>query len=148
MQPSKELQQTVDHLNSFLRGELSAVETYRQAIGKLERPAIRTTLAQCERSHEQRVRLLMDEIIRRGGEPASSSGPWGTFAKLVEGTAAAFGDKAALSALEEGEDHGRDDYKRDLGDLDASARQLIETQVLPEQERTHNAISLLKKNLS
>lgn len=78
MELSKEVQQTVDHLNSFLRGELSAVETYRQAMSKVDRPAIRTTLAQCERSHEQRVRLLMDEIIRRGGEPATSSGPWGT----------------------------------------------------------------------
>lgn len=71
----------------------------------------------------------MDEVIRRGGEPATSSGPWGTFAKLVEGGAAAFGDKAALRALEEGEDHGRDDYRRDLADLDASARQFVETQV-------------------
>jgi len=148
MQTSKTTENTVDHLNSFLRGELSAVETYRQALEKLDSFAYRSTLEQCARSHEQRVRVLAEEVRRRGGEPAQGSGAWGTFAKIVEGGAAVLGEKAAIAALEEGEDHGRDDYRRDLEDLDAAARQLIELQVLPEQYRTHEAMSTLKKTLS
>lgn len=148
MQAQTSPKEAIDHLNSFLRGELSAVETYRQALQKLDDFAHRATLEQCARSHEQRVRLLTDEVRRLGGEPAKSSGPWGTFANLVEGGAALFGDKAAIAALEEGEDHGKADYRRDLKDLDGEARLFVESRVLPEQIRTHDAMSVLKKALS
>src|SRR5688572_29650444 len=123
--------QTVDQLNSFLRGELSAVETYRQALSKIENAAHRSTLEQCSRSHQSRVEWLQQEIQRRGGAPAKDSGIWGSFAKAVEGTAKAFGEKAAIAALEEGEDHGKDDYQRDINKLDAAARQLIESRIIP-----------------
>jgi demethoxyubiquinone hydroxylase (CLK1/Coq7/Cat5 family) len=139
---------TVDHLNSFLRGELSAVETYRQALKKLDAFAHRATLEQCARSHEQRVQLLSEEVRRLGGDPAKGSGTWGSFAQLVEGGATLLGDKAAIAALEEGEDHGKADYRRDLGSLDGEARLFVESRVLPEQIRTHDAMSTLKKSLS
>jgi len=139
---------TVDKLNSFLRGEISAVETYRQAIAKLGNTSEAPTLNDCMQSHAQRVRALEQEVRRRGGQPAQSSGPWGTFAKLVEGSATAIGEKAAIAALEEGEDHGRNDYKRELSGLEPDARSFVEQQLLPEQLRTHNALSALKKSLS
>jgi hypothetical protein len=138
---------TVDKLNSFLRGELSAVETYRQALDKLGNKPEASTLNDCMRSHERRAQLLSQEIRRRGGEPAQSSGAWGTFAKLVEGSAKAFGEKAAIAALEEGEDHGRDDYKRDAKDLEPDAQTFVNQQLFPEQLRTHQAMSTLKSSL-
>jgi hypothetical protein len=140
--------ETVEKLNSFLRGEISAVETYRQALEKLGTKPESNVLNDCMRSHAERVSLLKDEIRRRGGEPAQESGPWGTFAKLVEGGAKAFGEQAAIAALEEGEDHGRDDYKRDAPKLEADARTFVEQYLIPEQLRTHRAMSSLKKNLS
>jgi demethoxyubiquinone hydroxylase (CLK1/Coq7/Cat5 family) len=148
MQTTHTNDQTIDQLNSFLRGELSAVETYRQALSAVSSVPHRSTLELCERSHQSRVDILRQEVQRRGGEPAQGSGAWGTFAKAIEGTAKAMGEKGAIAALEEGEDHGREDYRRDIQKLDAGARQLIETQVLPEQLRTHDAISALKKQLS
>jgi len=57
------------------------------------------------------------------------------------------GEKAAVAALEEGEDHRRDDYRREVGKVDAESRQSIEVEVLPEQERTHGTLSTLKKTL-
>jgi hypothetical protein len=140
--------QTIDQLNSFLRGELSAVETYRQALDATGSVPHRSTLELCARSHQTRAELLREEVQRRGGTPADGSGAWGAFAKAVEGTAGAFGERSAIVALEQGEDHGRDDYRRDIKKLDTAARQLIETRVLPEQLRTHDAISALKKQLS
>jgi len=149
MQTNPNNSQTIDQLNSFLRGELSAVETYRQALQKIG-PAspVVSQLEACARSHESRVQMLAQEVLQLGGEPAKTSGVWGTFAKLVEGGAQAFGEKAAISVLEEGEDHGRDDYRRDLDSLNAPARRLIEMHVLPEQERTHRTLSSIKKSLS
>jgi uncharacterized protein (TIGR02284 family) len=138
-------QATIEQLNSFLRGEMSAVETYSQAIEKMsDEPSLRAPLSECQRSHEQRVQILMEEIRRFGGTPEKSSGAWGSFAKLVEGGSKVFGKKAALAALEEGEDHGRNDYQRDLDDLSPEARRLVETKLLPEQLKTHDRLNQIK----
>jgi hypothetical protein len=141
------MQASVNALNSFLRGEMSAVETYRQALDKIDTDPVRSTLEQCLTSHQKRVALLSGRISALGGDVATGSGAWGTFAKLVEGGAKVFGEKAAVAALEEGEDHGRNDYQRDLDKLDTESRQLVERQVLPEQERTHRELSNLKKTV-
>ena len=141
----KTLDKDVEQLNSFLRGEVSAVETYTQAIDKLsDEPSVRAKLAACRESHAQRAALLRAEIERRGGAPASGSGAWGSFAQLVEGGAKMFGRKAAIAALEEGEDHGRDDYRSDLAELSPDVRRLVETQLLPKQMQTHDVLSQLK----
>ena len=139
---------SVATLNSILRGEISAVETYDQALKKLDDDAaITEQLRRCRSSHEQRVTLLRREISGRGGEPASGSGAWGAFAKLVEGGAKGFGKKAAISALEEGEDHGLKLYRDDLPKLDANTRSKLESQLMTEQEQTHRAMSTLKHTL-
>lgn len=142
-----ETDKTVDALNGFLRGEISAVETYRQAIAKLDDSPARAQLEDCRRSHELRVATLSEWVARMGGEPATESGSWGAFARLVEGGAKAFGERAAVSALEEGEDHGLKLYRDDLPKLDPAARELVETDLLPAQERTHQFLSTLKRTL-
>jgi hypothetical protein len=141
--------QNVSHLNSFLRGEISAVETYRMALEKipLDSPA-RSQLESCLTSHQERVLLLRDAILQLGGDPAQSSGAWGAFAKSIEGGAKVFGEKAAIAVLEEGEDHGLKDYRGDISDLDGSALRLVESRLLPEQVQTHRTMSQLKKQLS
>jgi uncharacterized protein (TIGR02284 family) len=140
--------ETIDQLNSFLRGELSAAETYRLALEKLEQTEFRGSLVQCSRSHEERARLLTEAILGRGGEPSDSSGAWGSLVRMIERSASAISERAAVSMLEEGEDHGRDDYLRDLDHLEPSARQLVEFAILPEQRRTHDTIKAVKRSLS
>lgn len=139
-----ETDKSVDTLNGFLRGEISAVETYRQAIERLAGSATVPQLEACQRSHEQRVTKLQYQVARLGGEPANDSGAWGAFARLVEGGAKAFGERAAVAALEQGEDHGLKLYRDDLDKLDATARAFVETDLLPAQEETHRSMSTLK----
>ncbi len=139
---------TISQLNSFLRGELSAAETYRPALDGLEQSEHRPTLVQCSRSHEERARLLTEAILGRGGEPAESSGAWGSLVRMLERSAAAISESAAIAVLEEGEDHGRDDYLRDIDNLEPTARQLVEFAILPEQRRTHDTIKAVKRSLS
>jgi demethoxyubiquinone hydroxylase (CLK1/Coq7/Cat5 family) len=143
-----DIQKNVDQLNSFLRGEMSAVETYRQALEALKSSTHVSKLTECKQSHEQRVAILTDEIRKLGGKPAESSGAWGTFAKAVEGGAKALGEKTAIAALEEGEDHGNRDYKTDVQKLDGEARTVVEQRVVPLQLRSHANMSALKKQLS
>lgn len=140
-------EKTVDTLNSFLRGEISAVETYRQALEKITDASLRPRLQECSRSHEDRAAKLRNRIGQLGGKPAEDSGAWGGFAKLVEGGAKVFGVKAALAALEEGEDHGLKLYKKDLDNLDASTRSFVESDLLPEQQRSHDNMSALKHSV-
>ncbi len=135
---------SIDHLNSFLRGEISACETYRMAIAKLEDEPFRSELEQNLISHELRCDGLRRRIRLLGGTPSDSSGMWGTFAKLIEGSAKAFGPRAAIAALESGEDHGLADFKRDVTDLDTETRVFVLTHLLPEQEKTHETMSKLK----
>ena len=139
--------QPVDQLNSFLRGEISAVETYRQALNKVNDTRTRSQLEQCHLSHQQRVDMLKMRITELGGNPAEGSGAWGAFAKAAEGSAAALGEKAAIDVLEEGEDHGLKDYQQHLSDLDAASRMFVEQELLPAQLRTHRALSTLKHTL-
>ena len=139
---------TVDTLNEFLRGEISAVETYRQAIDKLSSSPNRTQLEECRRSHEQRIGKLEEQVRRLGGEPAKGSGAWGAFAKLVEGGAKVLGEGTAIAALEEGEDHGLKLYRGDLSNLDAASRELVQSDLLTAQEKTHRSMSTLKKTVS
>jgi hypothetical protein len=136
-------------LNKFLRGELSAVETYRQALERLSTSACATDLIENKRSHEQRVEMLRNQITRLGGKPSEDSGPWGSFAKLFEGGAKLFGEKSAIAALEEGEDHGLKLYRSnsDVEKLDLATRDFVERSLLPEQERTHRTASRLKHTM-
>jgi uncharacterized protein (TIGR02284 family) len=128
---------TIDQLNSLLRGEISAVETYRQAIEKVddEHASDATALRGVAQEHGEAAQALREEIRRLGGEADESSGAWGAWAKTVEGTAKLFGDAAALKALKEGEEHGLKDYREALGDVDEPARVLISTRLIPNQVR-------------
>jgi uncharacterized protein (TIGR02284 family) len=139
---------SIDQLNSFLRGEMAAVETYQMAINKLDpASAARDELLVNLKSHQDRVMMLQDALTALGGTPAKSSGPWGTFAKAVEGTAKTLGDKMAVAALEEGEDHGLKDYKTDIDKVDPGCRNIV-AQLLPQQQQTHDRLSALKRRIS
>lgn len=135
----------VKALNSFLRGEISAVETYDQALESVDHEVAKGILETIRASHAARVAILRDEINRLGGDPADGSGIWGAFAKAVEGGAKLFGDSPAVAALEEGEDHGLADYKRDLDKLSPEVKSFVTMQLLPKQQTSHDAMSNLKK---
>ena len=130
----------VGKLNEFLKNEIAAVETYSQCIEKSAGSATLPSLLELRQSHAGRAQLLRDRIVALGGTPAEGSGVWGSFAKLVEGGAKPFGEKAALSALEEGEDKGLEDYS-EIDDLSDATRQFVTSMLLPEQQRSHAAMS-------
>lgn len=127
----------LDQLNSLLRGEISAVETYKQAIEKVddEHASDATVLRGIAQEHGEAAQALRDEINRLGGEADDSSGAWGVWAKTIEGTAKLFGDASALKALKEGEEHGLKDYREALADLDEPSRNLVSTLLIPNQVR-------------
>lgn len=140
-------EQVIEQLNSFLRGEISSVETYRQALTRVKDASALGKIQDVERDHQRRVDLLRQRIVQLGGKPSDGSGLWGAWAKAVQGGAVLLGEKAAIEALETGEDHGLADYRRDLAKLDSDTQQFVQADLLPAQVRTHGTMSALKKTL-
>jgi rubrerythrin len=113
----------VNDLNSCIRSELAAVETYRQALEKARDrhgrdPDYRTLEGFC-REHEESSSRLRALVVGLGGEPTDDSGAWGTWSKTVMGAAKVFGDASTLKALKEGEETGLKEYRALADDADA-----------------------------
>jgi hypothetical protein len=148
MQPTASRTDTVSRLAALCRGEISAVETYNQALdsGVLARFADQLRL--CQSSHQTRADILRRQIAALGGMPPVSSGAWGSFVKMVEGVATALGEKPAIAVLEQGEDHGLKDYRQRTAELDLGSQALVREHLLPQQVETHRIVSTLKHSLS
>ncbi|WP_367872088.1 DUF2383 domain-containing protein [Luteolibacter sp. Populi] len=108
----------IEVCNSLLRGELSAIETYTQAIAKFDGDPERRALEAIRDDHERSADRLRDHLADMGATAATDSGAWGSFAKAVEGSAKVLGESPALAALEQGEEHGIDEYENALRNAD------------------------------
>jgi uncharacterized protein (TIGR02284 family) len=128
----------IDCLNSLLRGELAAIETYQQALAKVDKEPGAADLRRLHAEHREAANTIRQHIHKHGGDPVQGSGAWGTWAKSVEGTAKLFGNTAAMKALKEGEEHGVKDYEKALENeaLPTDCKTLIQTQLLA-QTRAH-----------
>lgn len=135
---------TEQEIETLLRGEIAAAETYKQALDQVDHPEA-DTLRQVQQQHGQAIRFFYEQLVARGEYPAKTSGVWGFFARAVEGGARLFGDKAALAALREGERQGLDLYERALesGLLPPACRTFIEQGLIPEQRRHIDILSRL-----
>ncbi len=138
----------VRQLNSLLRGEISATETYRMAMDQVGdsddvAPTNIGLLREMQKEHGRAAQALRDRIRELGGEPADSSGSWGVWANFTQGSANLFGDAAALKSLKEGEEHGLKEQQNAVGDLDGTSADLIRNQFIPAQQRHINLLDQL-----
>lgn len=140
-------QTDIKYLNSFLKNELSAIETYKQVINKADSADISSSLSALQESHRRRADLLSERIRSLGGAPADSAGAWGGIVKMVQAGTNLFGEKAAIHNLEEGEDRGRDDYQRDVSKLSPENQRFIEERIMPEQLRSHDAMEAIEQQV-
>ena len=124
---------TIDLLNSLLRGELAAVETYRQAEAKFDDLLEAELLKQVTRDHQQVGAQLRDRVTRSGGKAERNSEVWSAFTRVAEEGAMMSGKTAALKALKEGEQHGVSSYEAALKDegLPPECQNLIRNTLLP-----------------
>src|SRR5437764_9319420 len=131
--------ESIRQLNSFLRGEISAAETYRMAIDKAadsdKNAANLGLLREIQEEHGRAAQAIRDRIRELGGEPSDSSGAWGAWAKFTQGTANLFGDTSSLKGLKEGEEPGLKHYEEGIDDIDDTSAELITNQLIPAQRR-------------
>lgn len=133
---------TISALNRLLRGEMSAANAYEIAMESLDSHP-RHVLRTCWNSHSQRCAMLRDRILLLGEEPADGPGIWGTVTTALTNGAAALGDERVIALLEQGEDHGNDEYGKILREatIDESTYLWLSEVLHPEQIRTHRLMS-------
>ena len=139
--------EAISQLNSLLRGEISATETYRMAMDSVKDNdkfgSQLSVLREMQADHGRAAQALRDRIRALGGEASDSSGVWGAWAKFTQGTANLFGDAASLKALKEGEEHGLKDYEEAVDDVDVVSLEHIRRELIPAQQRHINALDRL-----
>jgi uncharacterized protein (TIGR02284 family) len=128
-----------DKLDELLKNELASVETYQQALDKIREDTglgEAQELVRIYEDHKDSASKLETQIRQLGGVPPTDSGAWGTWSKIVMGSAKLLGDKAALSALREGEENGAQDYQEALEDMEVptDVQSLIRGSLLPKQQ--------------
>lgn len=99
-----------DALNTLLRGEMGAVDTYTQALGHFADPHVITDLQKIRDEHSKAVRELRDHVIQFGGQPSERAGEWGAATAAVATAAKAVGPAAVLASLRHGEEDAATEY--------------------------------------
>lgn len=124
-------------LTTLVKDELSAMETYLEALEVLSGAPEEEDLRRLEAEHEEAASLLRERSSELGLEPPSSSGARGAWARAVAGAARLMGDASALRALREGEERGIRDYESALREegLPPELRALIGDELLPRARR-------------
>jgi len=138
--------QHIKTINKLLKNEIAATETYQQVLDKLKEEAgLAESMALMPILEEHKIAVvrLQAQYLRFKGESSENSGAWGTWAKMILGTANLLGKESVLKALLEGEKSGADDYKAALEDSEllADIRGLIEEKLLPAQQAHIEALA-------
>jgi Domain of unknown function (DUF2383) len=126
-------------IEKLLKDELSATETYQQALEKFRVPGgqfVANSLTPIFGNHKAAVISLEAQIVKLGGTPHKDTGAWGSWAKILLEGATLIGKQTAIKVLLEGEKSGEVDYEAALKDtkLSPEIRTLIESKLLPAQQ--------------
>lgn len=126
-------------IDDLIRGELAAMKTYDTVIKDLK-GAEKTQMESIRRDHEKNVDRLSKYV---SGKPellddTESSGVWGTFSTAWTKGAKLFGNETALKALQQGEEHGVNEYMEALDDdsIPKELKSQIREDMIPKQ-RAH-----------
>jgi len=127
---------TTEKLKNIYQAEISAMESYTLALGKIRKKPERDHLEKLKNDHTSAANTFRKQLSDSDKGIPQSSGPWGTLAKTVIGTAKLFGEKPILLALKEGEEHWLKQYQAILKeDIDASIKSIIRQKLIPQQKR-------------
>lgn len=123
----------IELCNSLLRGEISAVQTYGQAIDKFSDEAEVSTLIRIQGEHQKAVELLRENVLSMHGLPETDSGAWGATTKAIQAVADFLGETSAIRSLQQGEELGQAAYESALENENAmpECKLMIRNQLLP-----------------
>lgn len=129
---------SINELNTFLKGEYMAIDSYERYIQTVKEPAIKGELQKIQKEHKQHAIQISERIQNLGGKPADSPGIAGRVAETISGIKD-IGNKSYQTILKEaynGEDKGikmADELVK--GDLDSESKNLVNN--ILNTDRTH-----------
>lgn len=132
---------TIEQLTRIDALERSFVACYEVAIAQISDPYVRQQIEECQRSHQMRADILVEEIEDLGGH----RDPEQLDAAIAIGDNV-IGEAASIARLLLLEDLVLAGYRVKLIEgLDYDVRDLVQGDILPEQERTHAILSSLQQ---
>jgi hypothetical protein len=143
----------IERLNCLLRVELAAVAGYQKALRVQKKKAVADSdhILHLASDHQRTVAALHGSVRARGGAPVVAGDPWeGAVAAALEdeGASAMLENKEFVAALLEVERRGLAEYEAALGSLDEDARELVELELMPRQQRHVARLSAMLDHLA
>ncbi|MDT4288399.1 DUF2383 domain-containing protein [Methylomonas sp. MO1] len=138
----------IEKIDSLLKNEISATETYRQALESFWKDTRRCevdSLLQICQDHNEAAALLKAQIRQLGGAPSDKSSNWGTWEKIFQIGVNMLGKYSAIEALRDVEFSCSKAYGQALLDyqLPLALRSLIETKLLPNLQSNMRTLDQL-----
>ena len=132
-------------INEILRGEISAQESYKQVMDKIESDPESIRLKSFLEDHTEAVKFWKAQARGEYMQPQTDSGAWGTAVQAFVGTSKLLGNTNALRALKVGEEIGLNNYKKMLNDdeLLPSHKETIRSKFIPKQEMHINSLNAM-----
>ena len=131
----------VKALAELLAGEISALDAYDLALERIRNQELRAKIREPRDSHALRIEQLKERLAALGESPDNTGKTWSAIARFVEGSAASISDRIALSVLAAGEEFGLEQYKHHMNELDSDSYDLVESEIVPAQQKTLQTMS-------
>lgn len=126
-------------LDDLMRGEMAAVKAYDTAIKETKNAKEKATLETLRNDHQKAVTAMSKYAAGKPDilEDTKDAGAWGTFASAWTKTRSITGNEGALKALQQGEEHGIEEYNEALEDetLPKALKDQIRAELLPNQKK-------------
>ncbi|NMB02088.1 MAG: DUF2383 domain-containing protein [Firmicutes bacterium] len=136
-------QQYIDTLNELLKGELMAMNIYRETEDLQGDEQVMTMLKQFAKDHEEHAKLLAERIKELGGTPITGTGLGGAMASMSAKFNAMRGPAHLLRQVYDGEDKGVHAYEDRIDELDPESQQLVSA-IMSED---HDHLKLFKERM-
>lgn len=138
---------TLERLTGLCAQELSAAQTYQQAltIAAVSRHA--GVLSRCYASHRNRAAALTQRVVAFEGVVPRSPGVWAPLRPVVATPVPVASERVVIGLLERAEEEWTRKYRDEMPALTVIDREFLANRVVPAQDATHAALGDLKQKL-
>lgn len=135
-------------LNSLLKGEQMAVESYEKFISAVSEEGIKNEFQNIQRQHKQHTAMLAERIQNIGGRPDYNTGITGVIAnaRLTMETKGMDDSFEVLKRAYDGEDKGIAAAEKVVsGNLDDESRKLVNNILSQDHDHLKSMLSLMSE---
>jgi hypothetical protein len=136
-----------DRMGRLCAQELSAAQTYQQALTIAALSRHLGVLSRCYASHRGRAVALMERVVAFEGTASRSPGVWSPMKSILSTPVPIASERLVLGLLEQAEDEWLRNYQDELQNVSAADREFLSNRIVPAQEATHEAVGDLKRRL-